>query len=200
MSPAHKKTKQAYHHGALKQGLVEAAAQLIKKNGHIGFNLRELAKACSVSAPAVYRHFSSKNTLMVAIADAGFKNILSKFKNELPPKDSVSTKERLIRLGEIYIDFAVKNEGEFRVMFSRELRQISEYKLIAPLAEESFSFLKELICDILPLHDSKADQDNQVIGSWAIVHGLANLRIDGNLKDLSIEKFNTMVRSVLSFG
>jgi AcrR family transcriptional regulator len=194
-----KKKKQMYHHGALKQGLVGAASLLIKKNGHVGFNLRDLAKVCQVSAPAVYRHFSSKNSLMVAIAESGFKRILSKLKIELPVKNEVSAEERLVRLGEIYVQFAVRNEGEFRVMFSRELCQIPEYKLIEPFATEAFVFLKELISDVLPKHISETERQNRVMKSWALVHGLACLRIDGNVDDLSKEQFSKMVRSVLTF-
>ncbi|MBY0315882.1 MAG: TetR/AcrR family transcriptional regulator [Bdellovibrionales bacterium] len=199
MAKALKKQRRLYHHGALKKGLVGAASMLIKKNGHVGFNLRDLAKECQVSAPAVYRHFSSKNALMVAIAEAGFKNILSKLKTELPLKDEVDAKERLVCLGEIYVQFAIENEGEFRVMFSRELCQIPEYKLIEPLASEAFVILKELISEVLPKHISETDRQNGVMKSWALVHGLASLRIDGNVDDLSQQQFYKMVRSVLNF-
>jgi AcrR family transcriptional regulator len=194
-----KNKKRTYHHGALKQGLVEAASDLIKKRGHIGFNLRDLAKECQVSAPAVYRHFNSKNALMVAIAKAGFESILSRFKSELPSRDSMGVKERLVRLGEIYIHFAIKNEGQFRVMFSRELCQIPDYKSIEPIATQSFAFLKELISDVLPQKISEADRQTQIMRSWGLVHGLANLRIDGNFDNLSEMQFNNMIRAALSF-
>lgn len=188
-----------YHHGALKLGLIEAASNLIKKRGHIGFNLRDLAKECNVSAPAIYRHFNSKNALMVAIAETGFENILNKFNLELPSEKEMSAKERIACLGEIYVNFAIENEGEFRVMFSRELCQIPEYESVAPLAEQSFSVLKELIFEILPNDISENERHNQVIKSWALVHGLANLRIDQNLNEYSVEQFNEIIKSVLAF-
>ena len=90
-------------------------------------------------------------------------------------------------------------QGEFRVMFSRELCQIPEYKLIESLAAKSFAVLKELISEVFPKHISESERQNQVVRSWASVHGLASLRIDGNLDDLSKEQFYKMVKSVLSF-
>lgn len=199
MRKSQKRQKKVYHHGSLKAGLIGAASLLIKKNGHVGFNLRDLAKECQVSAPAVYRHFKSKNALMVAIAETGFRNILSKLRAELPLKDEVDAKERLVRLGEIYVHFAVENEGEFRVMFTRELCQIPDYKLIEPLATEAFVILKELISEVLPKDISESEKQNGVMKSWALVHGLACLRIDGNVDGLSQEQFYKMARSILTF-
>ncbi|NDH25320.1 MAG: TetR/AcrR family transcriptional regulator, partial [Rhodobacteraceae bacterium] len=52
--------KQGYHHGNLRQALVESAIKLIEARGPTGFSLSEAAKQAGVTPAAVYRHFEGR--------------------------------------------------------------------------------------------------------------------------------------------
>ena len=64
--------KQGYHHGNLRQALVEAALTLITRNGPTGFTLSEAAKAADVTPAAVYRHFAGRDDLLAEVARQGY--------------------------------------------------------------------------------------------------------------------------------
>ena len=65
-------TKQGYHHGNLKQALVEAALRLIEERGPTGFTLSEAAKSAGVTPAAVYRHFEGREDLIAEGALQGY--------------------------------------------------------------------------------------------------------------------------------
>ena len=64
--------KTSYHHGNLRQALVEAALALIAEQGPTGFTLSEAAKAAGVTPAAVYRHFAGRDDLIAEVARQGF--------------------------------------------------------------------------------------------------------------------------------
>src|SRR5512138_2569100 len=62
-----------YHHGDLRRALVEAALDLVRMRGPEGFTLREAARRVGVSQTAPYRHFETKEALLAAVAEEGFR-------------------------------------------------------------------------------------------------------------------------------
>ena len=66
-------TKRGYHHGNLRQALVEAALALIEEKGPQGFTLSEAAKAADVTPAAVYRHFAGREDLIAEAARQGYE-------------------------------------------------------------------------------------------------------------------------------
>ena len=65
--------KRGYHHGNLRQGLVDAALVLIEKKGPSGFTLSEAAKSAGVTPAAVYRHFAGREELIAECALQGHR-------------------------------------------------------------------------------------------------------------------------------
>ncbi len=65
--------KRGYHHGNLKQALIEAALSLIEEKGPTGFTLSEAAKTAGVTPAAVYRHFQGREDLIAEAARQGFE-------------------------------------------------------------------------------------------------------------------------------
>ncbi len=171
-----------YHHGELRAALVEAAIQAIEKRGQVEFNLRELAKHCGVSVAALYRHFASKNHLLIALAEIGFSQLRAAFL-QVMDNPHIPAEQKRPALGLCYVRFAIDNEGLFRVMFYRELCQLPEFARIASLAEESLHLLQQS----LNPGSSKSlscgpELPNPVLASWAQVHGLAFLWLERNLQ------------------
>jgi len=65
----------SYHHGNLKQALLDASLELIRKSGPGGFTLREVARMAGVSHNAPYRHFRDKEELLAELAAEGFRRL-----------------------------------------------------------------------------------------------------------------------------
>ena len=69
------KRKADYHHGSLRQALIEAAVKTIAKHGVDALSLRELAARAGVSPGAPYHHFSNRSELLASIAEEGFMRL-----------------------------------------------------------------------------------------------------------------------------
>jgi len=65
--------KRGYHHGNLRQALVEAALSLIEAKGPTGFTLSEASKTAGVTPAAVYRHFEGREDLIAEAARQGYE-------------------------------------------------------------------------------------------------------------------------------
>lgn len=114
-SPAVPKPRK-YHHGNLREALIEAGLALIAEKGVPALTLREIGARAGVSRMAAYRHFKNKEELLFAIGEAGFKRFgdaLQKARDEAA--DTYT--DRVLAMGLAYLEFASKNRAHFEVMF-----------------------------------------------------------------------------------
>jgi AcrR family transcriptional regulator len=175
--------KQAYHHGNLKESLVNTALTMVEKEGIGSITLRELTKRLETSRSALYRHFDSKEALMHEIIVVGFERFDQAIEPTLHQKE-FTVLERLSNMGRAYINFAVENPAIYRMIFGHEFKDVREdncdinddtkangfHALVALLLEgqEQGLFKKE-------------DPILQASVVWSMIHGLSNLLIDGHL-------------------
>src|SRR6195256_264747 len=104
-----------YHHGHLREALLQAAIQLIAEVGPAGFTLREVARRAGVSHNAPYRHFRDRDDLMAAVAAQGFRELTQAMMEAAgQPSDTL---DRLKRAGLGYVAFALRRPEHFTVMF-----------------------------------------------------------------------------------
>jgi len=109
-------TKRGYHHGNLRQALVEAALDLIAEKGPTGFTMAEAAKRADVSAAAPYRHFTGRDELIAEIATQGydlFADVLAYAYDEGRPSPLAAFEA----VGRAYLAFARKYPGHYMAMF-----------------------------------------------------------------------------------
>lgn len=167
-----------YHHGNLRQALMDAAVALIATEGVAGFSLNAAARAAGVSTAAPYRHFASKEALLAAVVERGWKQFGAALRKAAArhPDDPL---QRLAALGRTYIAFAVDHPAVFRLLFGERERE--PLRSTAGLA----TFATLLACvrqareqgQLRPCHD-----DRQIAQSaWGLVHGLATLHLDNVL-------------------
>ena len=107
-----------YHHGNLKQSLIDAGIKIINESGEEALSLRKAAAACNVSHAAPYAHFKDKDELLEAIK----KSVTDKFTEELEAavKDAGSADEALIAMGRAYISFFSRNPDYFMFLFGKQ--------------------------------------------------------------------------------
>ncbi len=181
------KNKFEYHHGDLRNALVESATHLIASTASDAFSLREAARAVGVSANAAYRHFEDKASLLTAVAQRGFAVLaeamqVAMSRAKANKKESSVAVHRFHAMGRAYVHFALENPELFRVMFgpnglsclpkasaSETLSQtLTPYQLLGRV-------LDALVDDeVISLNRRRGAELN----AWVVVHGFAALALD----------------------
>jgi AcrR family transcriptional regulator len=163
-----------YHHGNLRESLLEAAVRLIAEAGPAGFNLREVARRAHVSHNAPYRHFRDKGELLAAVAAQGFRE-LTEAMREGAASESTPIGQ-LKRAGYVYVAFALRRPEHFAAMFDApELRDDSACR---QAGEEAFGTLVGFI--VLCQREGQlpeGETEYRALLAWSLVHGIAKLAI-----------------------
>ncbi len=165
----------SYHHGNLRQALIDAGIRIINEEGEGRLSLRKVAASCNVSHAAPYAHFKDKEELLDAIKN----NVTDRFMSELKDsvKDSSNADEALVNMGKRYVDFFVKNPDYFKFLFSSQ-------NITAHLGSDDendyppFLFLKEHYLKYLKEHGlkkTKKEKEIDLLQLWSSVHGLASI-------------------------
>ncbi len=173
-----------YHHGDLKNALVEAAARLIVERGIGNVSLREVARKAGVSHAAPYHHFGNKTGLLAAVAEEGFKRFDSYQARALLRVRTKDPIEKLKALGHAYVRFAVNHPSFFRIMFRYDITEPEQNPSLTAVAKRTFDRLFNTVCECLKKENKSADPMTAAIRAWALVHGLATLWLDGRLNKM----------------
>ena len=175
-----------YHHGNLRQALLEAALVILEKQGEAGLGLRDLARAVGVSPAAPYRHFDSRAALLEALAVTGFQRF-TRLMQAIATDDML---DPLTGMGRTYVKFALDNPNLFRLMFSPVLRRDSRPGL-QMAAHAAFETLRQVTGADL------ARDRVAALAAWARVHGLAVLLLDGQIAVEAGEDIEALVTAII---
>ncbi len=168
------KRKTDYHHGRLRQALIETAVKTIARHGIDGLSLRDLAARAGVSAGAPYHHFPNRNDLLASIAEEGFTRLEARMiaASDAAP-DSASA--RLEAMGLAYVTFAVSSRGYFRVMFHGASTSTGP----TGAGLRAFNILRDAVVACQDAGEApKGDAAGLVLLAWSAVHGFATLWVD----------------------
>lgn len=194
-------SKESYHHGNLRQALMDAALVSIKDKGSENLSLRALAREIGVSQAAPYRHFEDKVALLSALAGDGFFKLAGQMRECMQEleQDPVSALQQGARA---YIRFAQNNPETYRLMYSMHVEEFDDEEMEA-CHHEAFNLLEKTVETGIQSGAFKAhDKDAVVLASWSVVHGFAQLIIDGvvDLDDLEIESSFKAIGIVMNEG
>ncbi|MCM0618136.1 WHG domain-containing protein [Paenarthrobacter sp. TYUT067] len=109
-------TDQPYHHGKLREALLERAMETIEEAGVDGLSLRQLARDVNVSHGAPAKHFRDKQALIDAVAMAGFESMNRRIRDAAQSYENL--RGRFVSVGKAYVDFAVEHPALLTVMYS----------------------------------------------------------------------------------
>lgn len=167
-----------YHHGDLRQSLIDAAIAIIESGDLAQLSLREVARRVGVSHNAPYRHFSDKDALLSAVAEQGFQKLRQA--TEQASNETVNADQRLRAIGTAYVQFALNNPVYYRVMFS--LYQGRQDEGLKTAMAQTFAVLLSAIQQGQQTGVFRTgDPLSMAQVAWASVHGIAMLIIDGQL-------------------
>jgi AcrR family transcriptional regulator len=181
--------RRGYHHGNLREALIQGALDLIAQKGPAGFTIADAARLAGVSPAAPYRHFRDRDDLMADVARRGFEEFagrLEKAWNGGKPEPMRAFEA----LGRAYLAFARDEPAFYAAMFEAgtphdgtpELRQASDR------AFEVLRNAAETLCATLP-KDKRPPSLMMALHIWAMSHGIASLfgRKDGRKTPMSAE-------------
>lgn len=168
-----------YHHGSLRDALVDAARALIEHTPVAELSLREVARQAGVSHNAPYHHFADRTELLRTLSAIGMRELLDAQVAAAATVDD--PRERLIAVGIAYADYAVAHPNAFALVYDPEYCiPGSPNDESGPLIEENQRMLSALVAEAEPTLD---EQRAAALGAalWATVHGLAELVSTGHL-------------------
>ena len=170
-----------YHHGDLRAALLTEAAAMIAQHGTAGVTMRAIGERLGVSRAAAYRHFTDKTALLVAVADAGFQRLGERLQLA-DAGASRSGVERLRKLGEAYVRFAIENPAHYRLMYGRDALTRQD---VPDLRDAAVALFEQLV-DVIKAQQrsgglKRRDPRVQAYVAWSAMHGLASLVTEGHI-------------------
>ena len=171
--------KRGYHHGNLKQALIDAALELIAERGPTGFTLSEAAKQAGVTPAAVYRHYKGREELIAEAARQGF-DMFADLMNYAYDNGQPSAMAAFEATGRAYLSFARSHAGHYIAMFESGL-SVNRSPELAAAAARARAALEQAAADLI----AQAPPDKRVPASvftshiWAMSHGVVELYARG---------------------
>jgi AcrR family transcriptional regulator len=163
--------------GALREPILEATAALFLEKGYEGLSMRQIAEAIGYTATTIYRYFESKDDLLFALVQEGFRRFLDSLLRASNSQSEV--KARLLAIGKAYVRFGMENPFHYQLMFMQRhdlLMKARDPEADAPI--RSFSVLLDAVTEAIQtgaFPQGDVYRTSHVL--WASVHGLASLYI-----------------------
>lgn len=175
----------SYHHGNLREALLESGLELLEEAGEAGFSLRELARRLGVTANAAYRHYANKEVLLMGLAAEGFR-LFADNQMQLWQDTPGSAADKFLASGCGYVRFACEHPALFRLMFGHQAASQRTDEL-AQASSRAFDGLLAGVASVLDLPPETDEARLAATNAWALVHGFSHLILDGQLTDSDVE-------------
>src|SRR6516162_10224273 len=186
MRPAAAGADTPYHHGALHDGLLKAAEQVLERDGLAGLTLRAVAREAGVSHAAPTHHFGDLTGLVSELAAIGFRQFNAVMAAACGGGE-LSFNERAMARAKAYVAYAQAHPGMYGLMFRTERLDYSRPSL-HEAAEASFAALASAVAASRHEHIEQEaltlEQAAAIARAWSLVHGFTMLLLDGRLKDI----------------
>jgi AcrR family transcriptional regulator len=194
--------ERGYHHGNLKEALLQAALDLISQKGPAGFTFADAARMAGVSPAAPYRHFRDRDELLSSIAQRGFEQfeaMLTQAWDDGRP-DTVTAFERV---GKAYLAFARNEPAFYSAMFESGIPVESNPNLAAA-SERAFAIIRaaaERLAAMAPPGVPRPPALMMALHIWSMAHGVASLfgRGDGARRKLPMSPDELLEAQVLIY-
>ncbi len=174
-----------YHHGALRDALLEAAERVLERDGLAGLTLRAVAREAGVSHAAPTHHFGDLTGLVSELAAIGFRQFSAAMAAASNP--SLPQGEQALARAHAYIGYAQAHPGLYGLMFRTERLDMSRPSL-HEAANASFSAFAGAIGasrhEPISAQALTLDQGAALVRAWSLVHGFTMLLLDDRLSDV----------------
>jgi AcrR family transcriptional regulator len=173
-----------YHHGALRDALLEAAERVLERDGLPGLTLRAVAREAGVSHAAPTHHFGDLAGLLSELAAIGFRQFNAAMAKAGPADRSPETG---IARAKAYVGYALAHPGLYGLMFRTE-RLDMKRPALDQAASASFTELVGAVGasrhEPISEQAMSLDQAAAIARAWCLVHGFTMLLLDGRLSNI----------------
>ncbi|MEO0437933.1 MAG: TetR/AcrR family transcriptional regulator [Pseudomonadota bacterium] len=180
-----------YHHGGLKQVLLEETARILREEGESALSLRRLASNLGVSRTAPYNHFKNKDALLAGVAEEGFRKFERAMRTVRQRHKDSPGNQFLRALVNAYVNFALKNQEYYDLMYSSK-----SWGTAKPQESLVATAKQTLLDDIARM--KRAQDEGRIAGHvdvtefsriyWGTLHGISRLTLDGIYSNASIRR------------
>jgi len=175
-----------YHHGALREALLNAAEAILEEKGVDGLTLRAAARAAGASHAAPKNHFGDLTGLLSELAALGYERFTDRLRAAANAGEN--DQRRLNAIGRAYVEFAIANPGLFQLMFRGERLDLER-----PALKQAMQSAQHLLTGAVASAHPPADTPSgggpglteaYTVRAWSMVHGFALLLLDDRLSPL----------------
>jgi AcrR family transcriptional regulator len=197
-----RRAERGYHHGNLKEALLQAALGLIAEKGAAGFTFADAARMAGVSPAAPYRHFRDRDELLSSIAQRGFEQFESAL-NAAWDDGRPDTLTAFERVGKAYLKFAREEPAFYSAMFESGL-SIDVNPTLHTAGERAFGVIRaaaERLAALAPPGVARPPALMMALHIWSMSHGIASLfaRGDGARRKLPMSAEDLLEAEVLIY-
>jgi len=197
-----RRAERGYHHGNLKEALLQAALGLIAEKGAAGFTFADAARMAGVSPAAPYRHFRDRDELLSSIAQRGFELFESAL-NAAWDDGRPDTVTAFERVGKAYLKFAREEPAFYSAMFESGL-SIDVNPALQAAGERAFGIIRaaaERLAALAPPGVARPPALMMALHIWSMSHGIASLfaRGDGARRKLPMSAEDLLEAQVLIY-
>jgi AcrR family transcriptional regulator len=181
MSRNDSKTKRrGYHHGNLREALIDTALSLISEKGAAGFTIAEAARAAGVSPAAPYRHFKDRDALIADVAERGFE-VFARGLSEAWAEGKPTPHDAFRRMGQAYLAFAREEPAYYTAMFESGL-SFNDHPALKEAGDRAFQILREGCEAIIATLPAEKRPPSMMVALhvWSLTHGIAGLFARGD--------------------
>lgn len=171
--------RKPYHHGHLREQLLEAVRQLVEVHGADAFSMAEACRIAGVSTAAPYKHFKDRHDILRGVSLLAMLRLRCSMQaaaDAFPAKDP----RRIAAFGQSYIDFARTEPGVFRMMFGLTEGH-AEHPDLARAGDETNALVERVVAEHLDAEPCTPEVRLRAYALWCFVHGHSFLCLDSKL-------------------
>jgi len=198
-------TRRPYHHGNLRETLIDAGTELARAGGPNAVVLRAVSREANVSHNAAYRHFADHEDLLAAVSTRCMRQLgllmTERIAGVTAGNKVTRAWAKLEAIGRAYIEFAITEPGWFRTAFvgavphdksppttrGEDVDSLNPYAMLAARLDELVAV------GALPTERRPGAE----YAAWSAVHGLSSLVVDGPLRDIPDDEIERAVATVM---
>lgn len=168
----------SYHHGNLRNELLDTAEAHLADAGVEELSLRALARAVGVSQTAPYRHFNDKSELLAALAVRGYHKLLQELE-AAGRRAGANPVEQMHAFAHTYVDYAISHPDLFKLMFGPALQPLEEYPQLHQASRDTYELVRHIMRRGIDQGVFRDEDDHYMANAgWSGIHGLAVLKVD----------------------
>ena len=190
----------SYHHGNLRQALLDHGVALARAGGPDAVVLRDVQRLAGVSNSAAYRHYADRHALLAAVQVYAMSELGTRMLDALDqvsgqPPAAERALARLRATGQAYVEFALAEPGLFRTAFAAVGQPGVD---MVPADHHPYQILCGCVDDLVSAGVlAEANRDGIDEAAWAAVHGLASLFLDGPLSEAASDRKHLITERLL---